>query len=392
MCTMRTRRLTPHGRAIHPTAIVDPRRASSTTASRSAPYTRDRPAREDRRRHHGRRRTCVIEGHTTIGRDNRIFQFGSIGARAAGQEVRAASRRELVIGDRNTIREFCTFNLGTVQDGGVTRIGDDNWIMAYVHVAHDCVVGNHTIFANNATLAGHVQLGDWVDRRRPHRRAPVREDRRARDGRLRERGVAGRAAVHDWSTAIRWRCAASTSRACAGAASAPERIAARQADAPAALPRRPARSRTRRRAIAALAQRCPRPRPTSRLMSDFLAARRRAASPAEPDGLHAPRFAMVAGEASGDLLAGLLLDGLRARWPELQSPAASAARGWRAHGFDAWWPHEKLAVRGYVEVLRHYREIVGIRDAARASACWPTGPTSSSASTRPTSTSASRAG
>ena len=79
-----------------------------------------------------------------------------------------------MIGDRNTIREFCTFNTGTVQDGGVTRIGDDNWIMAYVHIAHDCQVGNHTILANNATLAGHVHLGDWVDRRRPDRRAPVR--------------------------------------------------------------------------------------------------------------------------------------------------------------------------------------------------------------------------
>jgi UDP-N-acetylglucosamine acyltransferase len=67
-----------------------------------------------------------------------------------------------VIGDRNTVREFCTFNTGTVQDGGVTRIGNDNWIMAYVHIAHDCVVGNHTTLANNATLAGHVHVGDWV--------------------------------------------------------------------------------------------------------------------------------------------------------------------------------------------------------------------------------------
>jgi UDP-N-acetylglucosamine acyltransferase len=65
------------------------------------------------------------------------------------------------IGERNTIREYCSINRGTVQDGGVTRIGDDNWIMAYVHVAHDCRVGNHTVFANNATLAGHVEIGDW---------------------------------------------------------------------------------------------------------------------------------------------------------------------------------------------------------------------------------------
>jgi UDP-N-acetylglucosamine acyltransferase len=69
---------------------------------------------------------------------------------------------ELVIGDRNTIREFCTLNLGTAQDAGVTRIGSDNWIMAYVHIAHDCQVGNQTIFANNAQLAGHVHVDDWA--------------------------------------------------------------------------------------------------------------------------------------------------------------------------------------------------------------------------------------
>jgi UDP-N-acetylglucosamine acyltransferase len=68
----------------------------------------------------------------------------------------------LEIGDRNTIREFCSFNVGTSQDAGVTRVGNDNWIMAYVHVAHDCQVGDHSIFANNATLAGHVQVGDWA--------------------------------------------------------------------------------------------------------------------------------------------------------------------------------------------------------------------------------------
>ncbi|TRZ94137.1 MAG: acyl-ACP--UDP-N-acetylglucosamine O-acyltransferase [Rhodocyclaceae bacterium] len=103
----------------------------------------------------------VIHGHTRIGRDNRIFQFCSIGEipqdkKYAGEETR------LVIGDRNTIREFCTFNCGTVQDGGVTRLGDDNWMMAYVHLAHDCQVGNHTIFANNAQIAGHVSVGDYA--------------------------------------------------------------------------------------------------------------------------------------------------------------------------------------------------------------------------------------
>lgn len=104
---------------------------------------------------------CVIEGHTTIGADNHIFQFASLGAQPQDKKY-AGEPTQLVIGDRNTIREFCTFNTGTSQDAGVTRIGDDNWIMAYVHIAHDCVVGSHTILANNATLAGHVHLGDWV--------------------------------------------------------------------------------------------------------------------------------------------------------------------------------------------------------------------------------------
>lgn len=103
----------------------------------------------------------VVSGHTRIGCDNRIFQFSSIGG-APQDKKYAGEPTRLEIGDRNTIREFCTFNLGTVQDGGVTRIGDDNWIMAYVHIAHDCQVGNRTIFANNAQLAGHVHVDDWA--------------------------------------------------------------------------------------------------------------------------------------------------------------------------------------------------------------------------------------
>lgn len=104
---------------------------------------------------------CVIEGHTTIGRDNRIFQFSSLGAIPQDKKY-AGEPCELVIGDRNVIREFCTFNIGSPGDVGVTRVGDDNWLMAYVHLAHDCVVGNHTIFANNSQLAGHVHVGDWA--------------------------------------------------------------------------------------------------------------------------------------------------------------------------------------------------------------------------------------
>ncbi len=104
---------------------------------------------------------CVIEGHTRIGSGNRIFQFCSIGAVPQDKKY-AGEPTELHIGDRNTIREFCTLNVGTVQDGGVTRIGDENWIMAYVHIAHDCQVGNQTQFANNATLGGHVRVDDWA--------------------------------------------------------------------------------------------------------------------------------------------------------------------------------------------------------------------------------------
>lgn len=103
----------------------------------------------------------VLGGHTRIGRDNRIFQFNSIGEIPQDKKY-ANEPTRLEIGDRNTIREFCTFNCGTAQDAGVTRLGDDNWIMAYVHIAHDCQVGNKTIFANNAQLAGHVHVGDWA--------------------------------------------------------------------------------------------------------------------------------------------------------------------------------------------------------------------------------------
>jgi len=103
----------------------------------------------------------VIKGHTRIGRENRIFQFCSLGEMPQDKKY-AGEPTRLEIGDRNTIREFCTFNLGTVQGGGVTSVGDDNWIMAYVHIAHDCRVANKTIFANGASLAGHVTVDDLV--------------------------------------------------------------------------------------------------------------------------------------------------------------------------------------------------------------------------------------
>jgi UDP-N-acetylglucosamine acyltransferase len=104
---------------------------------------------------------AVIEGPTTIGRDNRIFSHAVLGGAPQDMKYRGEPTA-LSIGDRNTIREFCTFNRGTAQDSGTTRIGDDNWVMAYVHIAHDVQVGSRTILANNATLAGHVHIGDWV--------------------------------------------------------------------------------------------------------------------------------------------------------------------------------------------------------------------------------------
>jgi len=103
----------------------------------------------------------VINGPTVIGNDNHIYQFASVGDDPQDKKY-ADEPTRLTIGDRNTIREFCTISRGTTQDKGETIIGDDNWIMAYVHIAHDCVIGNKTIMANNATLAGHVCVGDWA--------------------------------------------------------------------------------------------------------------------------------------------------------------------------------------------------------------------------------------
>jgi len=103
----------------------------------------------------------VINGPTVIGEDNHIYQFASIGDDPQDKKY-ADELTTLTIGDRNTIREFCTVSRGTIQDRGETSVGNDNWIMAYVHIAHDCVIGSNTIMANNATLAGHVHVGDWV--------------------------------------------------------------------------------------------------------------------------------------------------------------------------------------------------------------------------------------
>ena len=144
---------------IHPTAIIDPK-AELDSSVKVGAYTIIGPnvqigAGSEIGPH------AVIEGHTTIGENNRIFQFASLGAIPQDKKYRGEPTR-LIIGNGNTLREFTTFNLGTVTGIGETRIGNDNWIMAYCHLAHDCVIGSHTIFANNASLAGHVTIGDYV--------------------------------------------------------------------------------------------------------------------------------------------------------------------------------------------------------------------------------------
>jgi UDP-N-acetylglucosamine acyltransferase len=144
---------------IHPSAIIDPKAQLDSSVS-VGPYSVIGPnvsiAADTVIGPH-----VVIEGHTQIGERNRIFQFSSLGAIPQDKKY-AGEPCQLVIGNDNTVREFATFNIGSPGGGGVTRIGDRNWLMAYVHLAHDCLVGNDCIMANNSQLAGHVTVGDWV--------------------------------------------------------------------------------------------------------------------------------------------------------------------------------------------------------------------------------------
>jgi len=144
---------------IHPAAVVDPRAKLGTNVSVGAFTIVDGDVVIGDNTSIGHH--CVVTGHTEIGADNRIYHFVSVGEANQDKKYKGEPTR-LVIGNRNTIREFCSLNRGTVQDRGVTTIGDDNWLMAYVHVAHDCVVGNNTTIANCTQLAGHVQVGDWA--------------------------------------------------------------------------------------------------------------------------------------------------------------------------------------------------------------------------------------
>ena len=144
---------------IHATALIDPRAEVDPTAQ-IGPYAIVGP-------HAQIGPGCVIHafaqviGHTVVGADTVIHSHAVIGGIPQDKKYKGEPTR-LAIGCRNTIRECCTINCGTEQDGGITRVGDDNWIMAYVHIAHDCQVGSHTIMANATQLAGHVTVGDWA--------------------------------------------------------------------------------------------------------------------------------------------------------------------------------------------------------------------------------------
>lgn len=145
--------------SIHPTAIIDPKAEIADDVEISPYAIIGANVKIDSETWIGPH--VVIDGPTTIGKENRIFQFASVGAEPQDKKY-DGEPTTLSIGDRNVIRESCTINRGTAQDIGKTEIGDDNWIMAYVHIAHDCIVGNNTIFANNTTLAGHVTIHDYA--------------------------------------------------------------------------------------------------------------------------------------------------------------------------------------------------------------------------------------
>lgn len=144
---------------IHPTAIIEPG-AQLATDVRVGPYSIIGPnvsigSGSVVGPH------CIIDGHTKIGAGNTFYRYCSIGGMPQDKKY-GGEPTGLVIGDGNMVREYVTINTGTVQDVGTTRIGDDNWIMAYVHIAHDCQIGSHTVIANAVQLAGHIHVGDWV--------------------------------------------------------------------------------------------------------------------------------------------------------------------------------------------------------------------------------------
>jgi len=142
---------------IHPKALIDPKAELADNVEVGAFTIIDAKVRIDEGTRIGPH--AILTGRTTIGKNNHIFQFTSIGEQPQDKKY-AGEDTELVIGDNNTVREMCTFSRGSAQGGGVTRIGSNNWIMACVHIAHDCILGDNIIMANNTSLAGHVTVGD----------------------------------------------------------------------------------------------------------------------------------------------------------------------------------------------------------------------------------------
>ena len=376
---------------IHPTALVDAgRRARRRRRSRRVLGRRRRRAR--RRRHASIGPHAVVDGAHDASARATASSSSRRSARSRRTASTAASRRRPRIGDDNVVREYVTIHAGTAQDRGDTTIGNGNWFLAYTHVAHDCVVGDHTTFSNNAQIAGHVH------------------DRRL--------GGAGRASPASTSSAAsaRTRCsppARSCCRTCRRTSrwpGYPAKPAAQQrGPAPARLLRRrhargaprvqdalsrgPVARRGAARALAAAARDAPalaplveflaEPRPRHRPLSASADARRPPAA--------AVTIGIVAGEASGRCARGDA-DPCRAR-PAARTcdSPASPGRSMEAAGCEAWRPLEKLAVRGFAEVVAHLPELLAHPARARARDCSPRACRCSSASTRPTSTSGSSA-
>ena len=144
---------------IHPTAIIDPKAKLHPSVSVGAYSIIGPDVKIGANTIVGQH--CIIDGHTEIGEGNHFYRFCSVGGMPQDKKY-AGEPTRLEIGDRNMVREYVTINTGTTQDVGVTRLGSDNWIMAYVHVAHDCQVGSHTILANGVQMGGHVHIGDWA--------------------------------------------------------------------------------------------------------------------------------------------------------------------------------------------------------------------------------------
>lgn len=144
---------------IHPTALIDPKAQLHPSVSIGAFSVIGPNVKIGANTIVGTH--CVIDGYTSIGCDNHFYRFCSIGGMPQDKKY-AGEPTELVMGDRNMVREYVTINTGTIQDGGVTRLGSDNWIMAYVHVAHDCQIGSQVILANGVQMGGHVHIGDWA--------------------------------------------------------------------------------------------------------------------------------------------------------------------------------------------------------------------------------------